>query len=266
MKRLVNILIAAAVLMSAAMSAYASDRDRKETIRMGVMLKENGTSAHPGRNLDQRLFVPKGAMSAGVQFSYFDLSSSDTEFMMLVRDLNASGVFFSIAPYFTYCLKDNRSLGLRLRWSSAQAGVTEADLSLLSDDLKVSVEDISGSTGSFMGEVFYRSYFGLDGNGRFGLFIDSALQYSWSNLSFSYNNEDLDAHTISNRIRIAARPGLEVFVMNNVSTLVSVGIGGISYTHSDYIRDGVTVGTRNVSRARFMPDLTDITMGLTIHF
>lgn len=54
--------------------------------------------------------------------------------------------------------------------------------------------------------------------------------------------------------------------MNNVSSVFSLGIGGISYTNSKNVRNGEVTGVRNTSNARFMPDITDISMGLAIHF
>lgn len=266
MKRYICIILAAVAMMTAAMDSYAQKKERKEPLKMGTMIREKDTTRHAGRNLDQRLFMPKGAKNFGVQFSYFDLTSTDSELMMIVQGLNAYGTYFSVAPYVSYTLKDNKSIGMKIRYSSGQAGINDADLSLLSDDLAISVQDVSGSTHSFMSEVFYRSYVGLDRQGRFGLFNDIALQYSNSKTAYSADSGNLDASTLSNKVKIAMRPGLEVFLMNNVSTLFSIGIGGISYTNTKYIKDGQTVGTNNVSHARFMLDLMDISMGMALNF
>lgn len=252
-------------MLTATVDSYAQ-KNRREPVKMGTMIREKDTTRHAGRNLDQRLFMPKAAKSAGVQFSYFDLTSTDSELLMLVQGLNAFGTYFSVAPYVSYAIKDNKSVGMKIRYSSGQAGVTDADLSLLSDDLTLSIQDIQGSTHSFTSELFYRSYIGLDRQGRFGLFNDIALQYSTSKKAFALDAEGPDAYTLANKVKIAMRPGLEVFVMNNVSTIFSIGIGGISYTNTKYVKDGVAVGTNNVSRARFMLDLVDISMGMALNF
>lgn len=251
-------------MLAAGLDTYAQERHKREPVKMGTMIKEKDPGA--GRELDRRLFMPKGAKSAGVQFSYFDLSSTDSELLMLIRGLHAHGTYFSVAPFVSYCIKDNKAVGLKIRYSIAEAGISEADFNLLSDDLNLSIEDIKGSSDSFMSEVFYRSYVGLDGHGRFGLFNDIALQYSSTKTSFSLSETDMDAYTMANKIKLAVRPGLEVFMLNNVSTQFSIGIGGVSYTNTKYVKAGERIGTNNVSRARFMLDVMDISMGLTLHF
>ncbi len=265
MKKIFCIILAAVAMMTAAVDSYAQ-KQKREPVKMGTMIRQKDSTKHEGRQLDYRLFIPKGAKSVGMQFSYFDLTSTDSEFMMLVQNLNAYGTWFSVAPYVSYCLKDNQTVGMKIRYSSGQAGVDDADLSLLSDDLSVSISDIRASTHSFTSEIFHRSYIGLDRLGRFGLFNEFALQYSTSKTAFALDESNLDAYTLANKVKLAVRPGLEVFMMNNLSTQVCIGIGGISYTNTKYVKDGATLGTNNVSRARFMLDLMDISMGLALHF
>ena len=45
-----------------------------------------------GKRGPDRLFMPKGDFSAGAQFSYVDLLSNDSEYLMLVQHLDANGV------------------------------------------------------------------------------------------------------------------------------------------------------------------------------
>lgn len=265
MKKIICIILAAVAMMTATVDSYAQ-KSRREPVKMGTMIRQKDSTKHVGRQLDYRLFMPKGAKSVGAQFSYFDMTSTDSEILMLVQNLNAYGTWFSVAPYVSYCLKDNQTVGLKVRYSSGQAGISDADLSLLSDDLSLSVSDVRASTHSFTSEVFHRSYIGLDGHGRFGLFNEIALQYQTSKTAFALDSGNMDAYTLANRIKVAVRPGLEVFMMNNVSTQFCIGIGGISYTNTKYVKGGQTVGTNNVSHARFMLDLTDISMGLALHF
>lgn len=266
MRRLLCIFAALVITLMSGNSLNAQSKTKREPQKMGTMIRQKDSTGHTGRMLDRRLFIPKGAKGAGIQFSYFSIGETDSEVMMLIQDLNAHGSYFSAAPFIMYCLADNKAVGIKLKYSNAETGISNVDLSLLSDDLSLNLSDISGMHTGFSAEFFYRSYLSLDSHGRFGLFNDIALQYSSAKTGFSYNGEDMDAHTINNKIKLAVRPGLEVFVMNNVSTHFSLGIGGISYTNTQYVKGGITTGTKNVSRARFMPDVTDISMGMTIHF
>lgn len=262
MKRLTIFLTVLAFFMATAGELRAQ---RRTTVQMGTLMEGADTLGEKGRRLSQRLFISKGELGMGMQFSYLDLSSGDSEILMLIRNLNAYGTSFSVTPYFAYAVKDNHAVGLKLRVSKTDAGISSADLSLLSDDLSLSVEDVQGHSNSLQSSVFYRSYVGLDPHGRFGLFSDLSLGYTHSKTSYTYNSASLDAFTVSDKLKLGIHPGLEVFIMNNVSTHFSIGIGGISYTRSKYYRNDEPVGTRDVSKARFMLDITDISMGLTIH-
>lgn len=259
MRKLICIL---AVLLFPLAGCFAQKKHR-EPVKMGVQLHESDTVK--SRKLDQRLFVVKGDLGVGIQFSYLDMTSSDSEFMMLLQSFNAYGSVFSVAPFVSYAIKRNQSLGLRVKYLKADLGVTNADLSLLSDDLTLNLQDIRGHANSIQGILFYRTYIGLDNLGRFGLFNDLSLTYARSKTSFSYKDRDLGSYTISNRLKLGLHPGLEFFMMNNVSTHVSIGIGGVSYTNSKFYKDGAVSGTRNATKARFMLDITDISIGMTIH-
>ena len=212
-----------------------------------------------------RLFMPKGDFSFGAQFFYADLSSTDSEFLMLLQHFDADGSMMTLAPYLDYTYKDNRSVGLRAKYSSAQGGVSNADFSMLSDDLAVSLNDVCGDSRTVQTEVFHRAYAALDKKGRIGVFTDVSLGYSHTRTSFSYNEESLDSYSVADKVKVAVHPGLMIFVTNSISTHVSIGIGGATYNHIDYYKGGEIVGTRDFSKVRFMLDVLDISFGLSFH-
>ena len=74
-----------------------------------------------------------------------------------------------------------------------------------------------------------------------------------------------DTYKKTDQIKLSLHPGIVVFAMNNISTHVSMGIGGISYNHTKYIKNGETIGTRDYSKANFRLDILDISIGLSIH-
>lgn len=263
MKRIICILLAISLGMTYSMDLSA--QKKREPIKAGYLIDKGENRDSSGRKLSQRLFISKGEVGTGIQFSYLDLSSSDSEFLMLIQNLNAHGTMFSVAPTISYAVKDNAAIGLKIKYSNTSAGISEADFSLLSDDLALNIENVKGYSNAIQSAVFYRSYVGLDNQGRFGLFTDISLAYSHNKTSFSYNSESMDSYTLANKLKLGIHPGLEVFVMNNISTHFSIGIGGISYTNTKYFKNNEFVGQRNVSKARFMLDVTDISMGMTIH-
>ena len=113
--------------------------------------------------------------------------------------------------------------------------------------------------------MFHRSYVGLDAKGRFGLFSQSELIYTTGKYRFDVDSEMDNTYTKTNTLRLALRPGLAVFMMNNVSVHASIGVGGVSYNHYKYFEDGVQVGKRSAGKANFKINITDINIGVAIH-
>lgn len=211
-------------------------------------------------------FMPKKAVSLGFQGSYFDLSGSNASVMLLLEQLNARGTYFSVAPYLSWCYKTDRCIGLKLKYSNATGGIASLDLNLPGSDMEMGVQDLQAASNSFVGELFHRSYMGLDDKNRFGLFLDLALQYQQTSSSLGKGADSRSDYTLTRMAKLAARPGLEVFVMNNVSSTVSIGIGGLYVSGSSIYQGGAVRGQKISSGARFQPDITDISMGIAVHF
>ena len=228
--------------------------------------RSDSLSVWAERRGPDRVFMPKGDISAGIQFFYLDLGSSNSEVLLLLQHLDATGAVASVSPYFDYTYRDNRSIGIRTKYVSASGGVSNVDLSLLSDGLEMSMQDLKADSRTIQSEIYHRSYAPLDEKGRFGVFTDLALSWSRANTSFSYNSQSLDTRTVTDKLRLAVHPGIMVFVLNNLSTHVSIGIGGANYTKTEYVKDGEVTGTRYCSKVNFMIDILDISYGLSLHF
>lgn len=263
MEKIRTLTISIGLLLSLVQLPLAA-RERREPRKMGTSMEADSLGDY-SRHLEQRLFIGKGEVALGASFSYLDLSSSDSQFFMLLQDFNAYGKTFSVTPMVSYAIADNKAVGVQIKYSNADAVVSGADLSLLSDDLSLSLSDLQAHNNSIETAFFYRSCIGLDDKGRFGLFTDLELAYSHGKSLFSYAGNSLDSYTISDKVNFSIHPGLEVFVMNNVSVQVSIGIGGASYTSTRCIKAGEVVGRRDASTARFYLDITDIALGITFH-
>lgn len=241
-------------------------RIREENPRKMGSLMEASDSTRPYSNrLEQRLFISKGEFGVGAQFSYIDLASSDSQFLMILQNLNAYAKTFSVTPSVSYAIADNKSIGLQMKYSTSDALVSTANLGLLSEDLSLDIKDLEAHDNTVQVSVFYRSYAGLDTQGRFGLFSDIQLAYARANTSFSYNGVGIDSSTVSDKVKLSLHPGLELFVTNNISVHLSIGIGGVSYTGLRCINAGEVTGRRDASNARFYLDITDIAFGITVH-
>ena len=265
-------IVAAALALSCTAMGQTGKRVKpakpaKETIKLGAEIKQQSDSldGKRRRGLQQHLIIPKGEWQVGALISHVSFSSDDSEYLLIVQNLDANGSITKVAPFVAYSYRDNRSIGIKLQYSSANGNIREGDLDFLSDDLNFSVDDIRANMSSFQTAVYHRSYIGLDDRGRIGLFNDISLSYTNSKTVFTYNAETADTYTRSNQIKLSLQPGIVVFAMNNVSTHVSIGIGGVSYNNTKYIKAGEVIGTRNYSQAKFKLNVLDINIGVTIH-
>lgn len=265
----ITILIVA-IFMTAGAMAQSNDKHVKQprqTIKLGgeMVHKRDSLKKSDKRGLSQHLIIPKGEWQLGAQISHVSMSSDNSEYMLLLNNINANGSITKVAPFVAYSYRNNRSIGLRFQYTSASGNVQNGDLDLLSDDLNFHIEDIHADMSSVQTAIYHRSYIGLDNKGRIGLFSDIMLGYTSSKTCFIYNEQTKDAYTKTDQVKLSLHPGIVVFAMNNISTHVSMGIGGVSYNHTKYIKGGEVIGTRDYSKANFKLDVLDISIGLSIH-
>lgn len=260
-------LLAAGTAMCQTDKRVKADKPAKQTIKLGGEIRHRGDTLQQKRRrgLQQHLIIPKGEWQVGAQISHVSFSSNNSEYLLIVQNLDANGSITKVAPYVAYSYHDNRSIGIKLQYSAANGNINKGDLDFLSDDLNFSVEDVHANMNSFQTAIYHRSYIGLDDRGRIGLFNDVSLSYTNGKTVFTYNAETMDTYTRSNKLELSLHPGIVVFAMNNVSTHVSMGIGGVSFNNTKYIKAGEVIGTRNYSQAKFKLNVLDINIGVTIH-
>ena len=258
---------AAVAELQAAPAAQVEKQGKKQRkpIVLGEVIQKDPVGRKHSRGLKQHLIIPKGEWQLGAQISHVSLSSNNSEYMLLLNGINANGAITKIAPFFAYAYKNNRSIGVRVQYTTASGTIDEGELDLLSDDLNFSVENLHAELTSIQTSVYHRSYLGLDNKGRIGVFADIALSYANNKNVFAYNQSTQNTYARTHQLKLSLHPGIFVFPMNNISTHVSMGIGGVSYNKTAYIRDGQTVGEREFSKANFKLDILDISIGLTIH-
>ena len=267
-KILKTIILIAAITITAGAMAQSSEKRVKQprqTIKLGEEMHSKRDSLNKKRGLSQHLIIPKGEWQLGAQISHVSMSSYNSEYMLLLKNINANGSMTKVAPFVAYSYRNNRSIGARFQYTSASGNIQEGDLDLLSDDLNFHVEDLRADMTSVQAAIYHRSYIGLDSKGRIGLFSDITLGYTSGKTKFIYNEDTKDAYTKTNQVKLSLHPGIVVFAMNNISPHVSMGIGGVSYNNTKYIKGDEIIGTRNFSKANFKLDILDISIGLSIH-
>ena len=118
------------------------------------------------REINRIRFIFKREVAIGLTVSYGTITSDDTDYMLILDDLNFSGSIFTINPSFSYFVKDNLSFGARFGYSKTDGHIDNAALDLgEANDMNISFSDINlNSTSSSFG-IFMRSYAGIDAKG-----------------------------------------------------------------------------------------------------
>lgn len=259
-------IISALVLLIPAQYAGAqeakSKKPKKPTVVLGTHIPKD-TTKFSSRSLKVYEIVPKGEWQIGGSVAYADLSSDDSEFMLLVDGASASASVLRLAPYLSYAYKSNQSVGVRFNYTAANCALDQATLDLLGN-LELAVNDINVKARTIGASVYNRSYVGLDRRGRVGLFMDVALGYSRTKSVFAMGNPS-DAYTMNRKISLSFAPGVTFFPMNNVSCFLSLSLADASYNMTRGYSGGEVTGTRDFFRIQAKLNLLAVNFGLAVH-
>lgn len=218
------------------------------------------------RGIFQYLFIPKGGWIAGAQLSYAYFSSSDSEYLLLVNGLNASGSVTRVTPFIGYFYHRNQCLGVQFAYRHLRGDIDSADIKFGdNDDYSFSLTGVHLLQRTYSAAMFHRAYIGLEPKGRFALYNETRIEFSFGRTQFSYDENYTDMYTRNRQTSVTFHPGLAVFVMNNMSIHASIGVGGVHFNSARIHDGGRVVGKRSSVLADFRLNLTDITVGMTLH-
>lgn len=221
------------------------------------------------REIGKIKYAYKGEVMLGFTASYGTLTSEDTDFCLILDDINASGSVTTVKPFFGYFYRDNNCLGIRFGYRKIDGTLGNIGLDLgEKNDISFSIADMGFSSSDLSVGLFHRSYAGLDPKGRFGLFAELDLSYSAGTSRFTYVSGEETHYTRSRnaKLKLAFNPGLAVYIFPNVCGTLSFGLGGIQYaTVRQFDEAGNKTGSRTASKMRFRLNLADINIGMVIH-
>lgn len=250
-------------LIDASMTAKVPrGKSNRKPLKLGLRLRRD-TTDFTHRSLRTHLIIPKGEWQIGMTASYMNMSSDNSEFLLLLEDTYASASIVRLTVHGSYAYMPNQAIGLRFQYTNGGASVDAATLDLLGN-FDFSVKDIKANTQSWGAAVYNRSYLGLDQRGRVGLFLDVALGYTKSNSKFQMGNPSSN-YTTNDKISLALSPGLVYFPMNNISVFLSLSLAEASYNFSKAVTDGVVTGARQQFKAQANVNLLSLNFGLAVH-
>ena len=277
MRKYILLLIAAAFTLSA---VYAQDaeltvaQDSTELTMAQDSTEKRGrflpTRKRIDRNIDKNKFVYKGEFMLGLTASYGNLSSDDTDIMLLFDNINLGLRSATVKPFFAYAYRDNLAVGVRFGYEyiSGEVGSLDLNLGLIADMENMGLSNLALRNENFSWSIFHRNYIGLDRRGTVGVIMEAELLCKTGSTSI-WNGEG-DGLTKSDSRNFAARlnfnPGLAIYVMPQVCVTVTVGVGGLYYNNiRQYDALGNELGRRDRSGLSLKLNLADIQVGIVAH-
>lgn len=213
------------------------------------------------RTFEKHTLVYKGEKMSGLGFVYANLDSRNSEYLLLVNNLDAGGVLFRATPQFSCAYSDNAAIGARIVYNNASLDLGNVDLNLLSKDLGVTLSDSALGWTSFGGYVFHRNFIGLEKSGTAGFFCEFRLGYTHSRLDFGSGN----CNTV-NQGKLAFAPGFLLYVLPFVSVESSIALADLTCTGATSFDGEVKDGSRSRFSAGVGLKLIDCHFGVAYHF
>lgn len=222
--------------------------------------------ARVDRGIYQYLFIPKGQVLAGTTLSFAHLNSNDSQFMLMIDGLEAECSMTQISPFIGVSYAKNQVLGARFAYRTTRGKVDKVSLQAGdNEDYTFTLNNVNLVQRSYAGALFHRAYIGLDLRGRFALFNETRVEFSFGRNTFNYGENELDQYTKNRQVGVTFHPGVAVCIMNNVSMHASIGIGGVRMSDSRVYNGAEMIGKRTAMNANFRINLTDISLGITLH-
>lgn len=219
------------------------------------------------------LFIPKGTVGGGLSVSYANYQlgngSDDAGYKMLFSLLdNVHGGLqsFGVAPYLSYFIKDNLSLGLRFDYDKSGYNLNVADISL-GDLMTLNITDMNYLKQSYSGSITLRNYMPIANSKRFAMFAELRATGAYAQ-SESYKTEgDKKYGTYQDIYKgsLSVVPGLCCFVTNEAALEVSVGVLGFTHQKTVQTTNQVEVSQMVQNNASFKINLFSINMGVSIY-
>ena len=226
-----------------------------------------------GIGMSRSVFIPKGTVGAGVSFSYNNYSignsTDDAGYAMLFslfQDIHGNMMSFGVAPYASYFIADNLSVGVRFDYDRSSLGLGNANISL-GDAMSFSLNNFHYFKQAYTGSVTLRNYMPIADSRRFALFTEVRATGGYAQ-SETYKLDEGDKFGTYQDIyqfELGLVPGITAFVTNEVAVEVSIGLLGFNYQKVEQVTNQVERSEMENSGANFKINLFSIGFGMSFY-
>lgn len=234
------------------------------TVFVVTVYAQNRKIQRIDREIQERVFIPKGQWMTGGSVSYSEHEEDNLNFLVL-KDFEALGYDFKVSPYVGYFFRDNMAAGLRFTYSRDYLDLGNADIDL--GDLVISLKDLYYLEHKYSASGFLRTYMPIGNSKIFGLFNEVRLTYSYGQgkNSTGSGTEYDGTYQTTNSVQIGIAPGLTAFVTNFAAVEVSMDVMGFDFKWVEQQTNQIETGKRRTSSGNFKINLFSINIGMTFY-
>ena len=268
MKKILFIILAA----SLSFSAFAANKEVKDTAAFEPFNRNIGISTST--------FIPKGTVGFGAAVSYntYNLGNAvnDAGYKMLfglLTGIQAEVLTVGVAPYVSYFVMDNLSVGARFEYNKTSFGLKNLGINVM--DLGLGISDFNYNKNSYLGSVAARYYIPFGNSRRFAMFTElrgtggyaqsETFNYSQGADASGVSTDKLGTYQDIYTFNIGVIPGVTAFFTNNVALEMSVGLIGLDYQKVVQNTNQVDFSVAESSSANFKVNLLAINLGLSFY-
>lgn len=217
------------------------------------------------RNIESRVFVPKGQWIVGSSVSYSEHNEQNYQFLV-VDGFNSDGYTFKVSPMLCYAFKDNVAAGGRFSYGRTLTKLDNVTLNL-DEDTKFDINDLYQLKHSYGAIGILRNYINLGTSKRFALFAETRLEFGGSQSKVVTKNGDslTGTYTKTTDFGLGVAPGIVAFINNYTAVEVSVGVLGLNFSKVKQTTDQVYIGERSSGSANFKINLFSIGLGIAFY-
>ncbi len=246
----IKFLFFAIILLAGVCSASAINPHRVERI---------------DREIQKRVFIPKGQWMVGGTVSYSEHDESNLNFTVL-KNIEGLGYDFKVSPYVGYFFANNLAAGVRFAYNRTYLDLGNFDLNL-GEDFNINLEDVYYLEHKYEVSGFFRSYMPIGDSKIFGLFNECRITYGYAqgkNSTGSGAQYD-GTYQTTNNLEIGFAPGITAFITDFAAAEVSMGVMGFDFKWVDQKTNQIETGKRRVSSGNFKINLFSINIGMTFY-
>ena len=268
MKKILFIILTACL----SFSAFAAQKDVKDTAAFEPFNRNIGISTST--------FIPKGTIGFGAAVSYntYNLGNAvnDAGYKMLfglLTGIQGEVLTVGVAPYVSYFVMDNLSVGARFEYSKTSFGLKNLGIDVM--DLGLGISDFNYNKNSYLGSVAARYYIPFGNSRRFAMFTElrgtggyaqsETFNYSQGTDASGTSTDKLGTYQDIYKFNIGVIPGITAFFTNNIALEMSVGLIGLDYQKVVQNTNQVDLSVAESSSANFKVNLLAINLGLSFY-